>query len=106
MAGLFHALQTTSNTLHAYSNAIETEGLNVANAGAAGWAALRVSVRAAGPAGAGNDSVDITSTSDARADALVRSATSESTFSQTASSQISSINSLFDITGETGILAA
>lgn len=106
MSGLFHSLQTTANTLTAFSRAVETEGLNVSNASSPGWAALRVSIRPSGPAGASSDVVDITSSSDDRADAVVRSATAEASFTQTSASGISQVNQLFDITGETGILAA
>jgi flagellar hook-associated protein 1 FlgK len=106
MSGLFQALQTTSNTLDAFSRSIETEGLNVSNASSPGWAALQVTIRPIGPSGAGSDVVDISSTSDARADAVVRSATAEASFSQTASSQVSPINQVFDITGTSGILGA
>jgi flagellar hook-associated protein 1 FlgK len=106
MSGLFQALQTTSNTLDAFSRSIETEGLNVSNASSPGWAALQVTIRPIGPSGAGSDVVDIGSTSDARADAVVRSATAEASFSQTASSQVSPINQFFDITGTSGILGA
>ena len=107
MSGLFHALQTTSNTLDTFSRAIEIEGQNVANASSPGWAALRVSIRPVGVAAGGSyDVVDVTSSSDARADSVVRSATSQSSYSQTASAQLSPVNRLFDITGSTGILAA
>src|SRR5258708_34036747 len=103
MSGILHALQTTSNTIEAFGKAIETEGLNVSNASSPGWAALRVSVRPAGVSGATSDVVDITSTSDTRADAVVRGATAEAAFSQTASSQVGPVNQLLDITGATGI---
>ena len=107
MSGLFHALQTTSNTLDAFSRAIEIEGQNVASASSPGWAALRVSIRPVGVgAGGSYDVVDVTSSSDARADSVVRSATSQSSYSQTAAAQLSPVNRLFDITGSTGILAA
>ena len=107
MSGIFHALQTTSNTLDAFSRAIETEGLNISNASSPGWAALRVAVRPVGFSGADSrDVVDITSTGSARADAVVRDATAQSSYSQTSSGQISPVNQLLDITGTTGILAA
>ena len=107
MSGIFQTLQTTSNTLEAFSRAIETEGLNVANASSPGWAALRVSVRPSGTSGADSrDVVDISSTSDARADAVVRRATAEASYSGTSYSAISPVNQLFDITGTTGVLAA
>src|SRR5258708_34278454 len=101
MSGILHALQTTSNTLDAFSKAIETEGLNIANASSPGWAALRVSVRPTGISGPGtnisgagtnNDVVDITSSSDARAEAEVRSATAEATFSPPSSAEASPLN--------------
>ena len=106
MSGLFHALQTTSNTLAAFSRSIEIEGQNISNASSPGWAALRVSVRPEGVPGGSYDVVDVTSSRDFRADAVVRSATSQSSFSQTSSAQVSPVNRLFDITGATGILAA
>lgn len=107
MSGLFHALQTTTNTLDAFSKAIEAQGRNVANAQTAGWAALRVSIRPAGIGEGGSyDVVDINSTSDARTDAVVQSAVADASYSQTSLTHLEPVNRLFDITGESGILGA
>jgi flagellar hook-associated protein 1 FlgK len=50
--------------------------------------------------------VEIQSTGSLHADALVQSASSQSSFSQTGADRLDPVNQLFDITGSSGILAA
>jgi flagellar hook-associated protein 1 len=109
MGTLFSALQTSSNALDAFSRALGAEQTNIANSSSPGYAAQRVSVASIGPNGLNGtvgDFITLTSTGDARSDALVQSSSSDAAYSQTQTQQLTPINQAFDITGSTGILAA
>ena len=84
------------------------EETNVSNSSTAGYVALRASIHSSGSPGngGGQDSVDITSSGDLLADALVRTSISSSSSAGTSTSQLGPVNQLFDITGSTGILNA
>jgi flagellar hook-associated protein 1 FlgK len=108
MGGLFASLHTASGALAAFSKALGVESQNVSNAATPGYAAQRATIRPVevGGASAGGDSVQITSTSNAQLDALVQAASAQAGFSGAQVSQLSPVNSTFDITGSSGILAA
>ena len=109
MGGIFSALHSASAALSAFSDALGVEQENIANASTPGYAAQRVSMNAIDPFGGGKtngDYITVTSSGNALTDAVVRSATSQASQSQTTAAQLSPINQLFDITGSTGILAA
>jgi flagellar hook-associated protein 1 FlgK len=113
MGGLLASLNTSSTALDVFSRALGVDQNNISNASTPGYAAQRAVVQPIGaqpidPSGfaAGSDTIVLSSTGDSRSDAAVRAATSEASFSQAQTSQLSSVNSLFDITGTSGILAA
>jgi flagellar hook-associated protein 1 FlgK len=109
VGGLLSSLQTSSNALDAFSRALSADQNNIANASTPGYAAQRatiVPIGAFGLGGSGGDTVVLSSTGNARSDAAVQAATSEASYSQTQTGQLSSVNQLFDITGASGILAA
>ncbi len=109
MNGLFSALETASNGLDVYSQALGVNETNIANASTAGYAAQRANIvplNTPGNDSSAADTVTVTSSGDAFADALVRAASSQASASQTNVEQLTPINQQFDITGQTGILAA
>jgi len=104
MGSLFAALQTSSNALDAFSRALGVDQANIANSATPGYASQRAAIL---PIGLNTgDVVSLTSSGDLRADALVQSASSQASYSQTQADRLSPINQLFDITGSSGILAA
>ena len=109
MAGLFSALQTASTALDAFSQALGVDESNIANASTPGYAAQRANIAAINTSGdntSTSDTVTVTSSGDMFADALVRAASSQASASQTTVEQLTPVNQQFDITGQTGILAA
>lgn len=109
MCGLISSLQTAGSALDVYSQALGVDETNIANASTPGYAAQSVAISPIGAQG-GNysdgDVVTITSTGNAFLDAAVQGASSQASYSQTQASQLSPTNQLFDITGQTGLLAA
>ena len=105
MSGFLTSLQGVSSALSAFSQALGAEQNNVSNSSTPGYAAVRAVIQPVG-LGTGIDKVVLQSTGSAQADAIVQSATSQASHSQTQSEQLSSVNQQFDITGATGILAA
>jgi flagellar hook-associated protein 1 FlgK len=109
MGGLFSALHTASTALDAFSQALGVDESNIANASTPGYAAQRANIAPINTSGdntSTSDTVTVTSSGDAFADALVRAASSQASASQTNVEQLTPINQQFDITGQTGILAA
>jgi flagellar hook-associated protein 1 len=107
MTALLPSLQSVSNALGAFSQALGAEQSNVSNSSTPGYAAVRAVIQPVGfGTGAGTDNVVLQSTGSAQADAVVQAATSQASDSQTQSQQLGSVNQQFDITGATGILAA
>ncbi len=109
MGGLFNSLQNSSTALDVISRALGVEQSNIANASTPGYAAQRANILPIDTSGTtenGGDFIELSSTGDSRTDAQVQAANSEASYSQTQTAQLSSINSLFDITGASGILAA
>ena len=108
MGSLFASLQTASTALDVFSRALGTQS-NVANASTPGYAAQQATIQPIDLSGDGanvSDFVSISSNSDAYADATVQAASSQASASQTSVQQLTSVNQLFDITGNSGILAA
>lgn len=108
MSGLMSSLRTANSALQAFSTALGVESTNVSNSATPGFAALRATIQPIGNGGlsSGTDSVTISSTGNARADAMVQAASSQAGWSSTQVSQLTPLNSIFDITGNSGILAA
>ncbi len=108
MSGLMSSLRTANSALQAFSTALGVESTNVSNSATPGFAALRATIQPIGNGGisSGTDAVTITSTSNARTDAMVQAASSQAGWSGTQVSQLTPLNSIFDITGNSGILAA
>ena len=109
MNGLFSALETAASALGAYSQALGVDESNIANASTPGYAARRANIvplNTPGNNSSAADTVTVTSNGDEFADALVRAASSQASASQTGVRQLTPINQQFDITGQTGILAA
>ncbi len=109
MSGLISALQTASAAMEAFSSALGVDQTNVANASTPGYAALNANIQPIDLSGDGanaSDFLSVTSTDSAFADASVRAASSQVSASSTQAEQLSPVNQLFDITGQTGILAA
>jgi flagellar hook-associated protein 1 FlgK len=106
---LFSSIQTASTALQVFSSALGADQANVSNSATPGYAALRATILPIGPSFSGiasADSVQLTSTGSAQADAIVQAASTEASASQTAANQLDSVNQLFDITGDSGILSA
>jgi len=109
MGGLLASLHTSSTALDVFSRALGVDQNNISNASTPGYAAQRASIQPIGASGTtvgGADTIVLSSTGDAGSDAAVRAASSEASFSQAQTAQLSNVNSLFDITGASGILAA
>jgi flagellar hook-associated protein 1 FlgK len=108
MGGLLSALNVSSTALEAFTEAFGVSQQNVANAATAGYASQRASIRPIDDTGitGGGDTVSLSSTGSALADALVQSASSQASASQTAVAQLTPLNQACDITGSGGILAA
>jgi flagellar hook-associated protein 1 FlgK len=108
MSGLFSSLQTASTALAVFSQSLGVDQSNVANASTPGYAAQRANISAIDLSGNGasTDFVSVSSGSGPLADASVQAASSQASFSQTQSQQLTPVNQLFDITGSSGILAA
>jgi len=109
MGGLFSALNSAAGALNVYSQALGVDQQNVANASTAGYAAQTATITpfgVSGSYGTNGDVVNVTSSSNAFADAAVQAASSQASQSQTTAQQLSPVNQLFDITGTSGILAA
>lgn len=109
MGGLLASLQTSSTALDVFSRALGVDQDNISNASTPGYAAQRATILPIDPLGnavGASDTIALSSTGNSRADAAVQAASSEASFSQTQTEQLSSVNQLFDITGTSGILAA
>ncbi len=108
MSGLLSSLQTASSALAAFSTALGVESTNVSNSATPGYAAQRATISPILDGGAvgASDLVQITSTGSAQADALVQAASTQAGWTQAQVNQLSPINSAFDITGSSGVLAA
>jgi flagellar hook-associated protein 1 FlgK len=107
MGGLFSTLQGVSSALNAYGQALDAEQNNISNSSTPGYAAVKPIIQPIGFGGnAGFDHVVLQSSADEQTDAAVRAATSEAASSQTQTQQLTSVNQQFDITGNSGILAA
>jgi flagellar hook-associated protein 1 FlgK len=109
MSGLFAALQTASTALDVFARALGVDQSNIANASTPGYAALRATILPIGSTGTGGhngDFIALSSSGDSLADALVQSASSQASYSQTRAQQLTPVNQLFDITGSSGILSA
>jgi flagellar hook-associated protein 1 FlgK len=108
MSTLISSLYTASNSLAAFSKALGVDETNVSNSSTAGYVAQRASIQPIGFGGQDGiaDSVDITSTGNSQADAIVQAANSAASESSTTATQLTPVNQLFDITGSSGILAA
>lgn len=109
MGGLFSTLQTASAALQAFSQALGVSQSNIANVSTPGFAAQRANILpidTSGTGSSGGDFVTVSSSGNAFTDAVVQTASSQASASQTQAAQLSPINQLFDITGSTGILAA
>lgn len=103
MTSLLTSLQSVSNALSAFSQALNADQMNVSNASTPGYAAVTAVIQ---PVGFGGDTVVLQSTGSAQADAQVQAASSQASYSQTQAQQLGDVNQQFDITGSTGILAA
>lgn len=109
MGGLFSSLQTAASALDAFSQALGVEESNIANVSTPGYASQRANIQpidAPGNNSTDGDYVTVSSSGNAFSDATVRAASSQASASQTQAAHLSPIDQLFDITGETGILAA
>lgn len=108
MSGIFSALHTSASALNVFTQSLTAEKQNVTNSATAGYAAKRVRITNTGVGGsiAPGDSVSIQSSSDTYADAIVRNASSDAGSASAQSQTLSGLNQLFDITGNTGVLAA
>jgi flagellar hook-associated protein 1 len=106
---LFSSIQTASTALKAFSSALGADQANVSNSATSGYAAIRANILPIGSPASGvpvTDSVELSSTGSLQADAIVQSASSQSSNSATTNSLLEPVNQLFDITGSSGILAA
>src|SRR5271168_2096931 len=108
MAGLFSSLNTASTALAVFSRALGVSQSNVANASTPGYASQQANILPIDLSGdgAGTDYLSVTSNASSLADASVQAASSQASYSQTQTQQLSPVNQLFDITGSSGILAA
>jgi flagellar hook-associated protein 1 FlgK len=108
MSGLMSSLQTANSALKAFSTALGVESTNVSNSATTGYVAQRATINPIDNGGlsSGSDSVTISSTGSARADATVQAASSQAGWSSAQVAQLTPLNSTFDITGSSGILAA
>jgi flagellar hook-associated protein 1 FlgK len=108
MSGLLTSLQGVSSALSAFTQALNADQANVANASTPGYAAVRAVINPVGffGNGGGADSVVLQSTGSAQVDAIVQAATSQASDSQTQTQQLTAVNQQFSITGSSGILAA
>jgi flagellar hook-associated protein 1 FlgK len=107
MGGLFASLHLAGNALNSYSQALGVDQSNIANASTPGYASQRASILPISASGiGGSDFMVVSSTGDSRTDALVQASSSQASYSQSQTQQLSSVNQLFDITGSSGILAA
>jgi len=109
MSTLFASLQTASAALDAFSQALGASQTNISNSSTAGYAAIKATIQPIDLSGDGSsagDFVTLSSTGSLRADALVQTASSQASASQTTVAQLTPVNQLFDITGASGILAA
>ena len=109
MGGLFSTLGTASAALEVFSQALGVSQSNIANVSTPGFAAQRANILpidTSGTGSSGGDFITVSSSGNAFTDAVVQTASSQASASQTQAAQLSPINQLFDITGSTGILAA
>ena len=111
MGGLFSALQTASTALDVMSQALGVDQSNIANASTPGYVSQTANIQPISTSGTGagsngGDFITVSSTGNAFTDALVQTASSQASASQTQAAQLAPIDQLFDITGSTGILAA
>jgi flagellar hook-associated protein 1 FlgK len=111
MPGIFTSLITSANTLGVYERMFETVGNNINNASSPGYAKQRMSPQpmafdpASGLAG-GISAGDLESSRNEYAETAVRSNLSSWGNSDQRASQLTSIEPLFDVTGDAGIPAA
>ncbi len=106
---LLATLSSASNALQVFTAALGADQTNVSNASTPGFAAIRAAITPIGQSLAGTASPDVVefqSAASPHADALVQSASSQSSYSQTTADRLGPVNQLFDITGTSGILAA
>ncbi len=109
MGSLLSALRTSSTALEAFTQALGVNQSNIANASTPGYASQKASILPIGSNGGTSNNGDLiarSSTGDALIDAQVQAASSDASFSQTQTRQLTPVNQLFDITGSSGILAA
>ena len=107
MSGIFSALHTSSSALNVFSQALSAEQQNVTNSATQGYAAKRVRITDSGVGGTtASDRVQITSSTDHFSDAIVRNASSDTGSASSQSQLLTGLNQLFDITGNSGVLAA
>lgn len=104
MAGITSGMQNVASALDVFGQALSAEQRNISNVSTPGYAAVRPVITSGGTSAA--DRVDLQSTGDAQVDAAVNSAMSEAGYASTKSQQLSGLNNLFDITGQSGIPAA
>lgn len=110
MGGLFGALNSSLSALEAYQNALDVAENNVSNSSTPGYASQTATFDAqpfdiSGFYG-GVSSGPTQSTDDHYADAAVQAQYSAQANYTAQSSSLSSIQSLFDVTGQTGVLGA
>jgi flagellar hook-associated protein 1 FlgK len=109
MSTLFASLQTASAALDAFSQALGASQTNISNSSTAGYAAIKATIQPidlSGDGSSASDFVTLSSTGSSVADALVQTASSQASASQTTVAQLTPVNQLFDITGASEILAA
>lgn len=105
---LLSTLNNASTALQVFSRAIDIEGGNVSNAATPGYVATRTSIQPIGGGGvsASSDFVSVTSAGDVYADARVRAASTDASWSQAKAEILAPLNQLFDVTGSAGLLQA
>lgn len=106
---LFSSIATASTALSVFSTALGADQTNVSNSATPGFAAVRANITPISDTSSGlpvTDSVSLSSSGSLQADAIVQSASSQSSESDTKAATLEPVNQLFDITGSSGILAA
>ena len=104
---LLSAIQTSAGALRTFSEALSADQKNVANSATPGYAALRAVILPVGSNSLGvSDQVVLSSSGDLGSDSQVRESQSNSGASLATTARLAQINQLFDITGDSGVLAA
>lgn len=111
MGGLFGALDSSLSAIEAFQNALDVSQNNVSNASTPGYAAQNATFNAdpfdvSGGLDGGVSSGPTQSTDSHYADAAVQAQYSAQGNYTAQSNALSSIQSLFDVTGQTGVLGA